>query len=448
MSRNLSLREIKKARSKISILKAAFELIGETPFREVKVEDICRKAEVSTVTFFKFFLQKEDLLIYFMRLWLTDRLIELKLEPGRGIGAIRRLFQTAAAGAGRRPGLMLSLIGYLSEVNMHPDMPALSEAEIRILYPGKEALVDAEAPDLGETVWPVHRGSEGRRGHPGPCSDGGPGEGPVHHLLRGIPDRPYVRFPGIYGVLRSAFEAVDFVMEIERRRRSEMRRTWMGIAFALALLVAAYAVVQFLVLDPKTAGMVRLHLLDAAFPYKQWVNFLYLHAAGGAVSLAVGIVLFSRRLQAKHPRLHRRLGKMYVVSIAVGGGSGIYLSFEALGGLASQAGFLALDILWLVTTYFGYKRIREKKIGQHREWMMRSYALTFAGVTLRFWVAFLGILTIPLENFSQFELLLDDFNRMYRLDAWLCWVPNLLVAEWLIRRGRRNRGKELVPLAA
>jgi uncharacterized membrane protein len=227
-----------------------------------------------------------------------------------------------------------------------------------------------------------------------------------------------------------------------------MRRAWLGIAFAFALLVSAYAIVQFIVLNPKSAGMVQLHLLDAEFPYKQWVNFLYLHAVGGAVSLAIGLLLFSRRLQAKSMRLHRGLGKLYVVSIALGGGSGIYLSFEALGGLMSQMGFLALDILWLATTYLGYKRIRQKRIEEHREWMMRSYALTFAGVTLRFWVAFLGMLTIPLENFSQFDLLLDDFNRMYRFDAWLCWVPNLIFAEWLIRRRRKKQVKERLALAA
>jgi len=222
----------------------------------------------------------------------------------------------------------------------------------------------------------------------------------------------------------------------------------MGITFGLALLISAYAIVQFVVLNPKSAGMVRLHLLDADFPYGQWVNFLYLHAVGGAAALDIGPLLFSKRIQARHLRLHRRLGKLYVVSIAAGGGSGIYLSFEALGGRVSQAGLLALDIAWLAATWLGYRRIRQKRIERHREWMLRSYALTFAGVTLRFWVAALGMLTIPLENFSQFELLLDDFNRMYRLDAWLCWVPNLLFAEWLIRRRRRRRSEERLPLAA
>mgnify|MGYP002624171733 CR=1 FL=1 len=143
------LREIKKARSKISIFKAGLELIGKMSFKAVKVEDICEKAEVSKVTFFKLFPQKEDVLIYFMRLWLTNRLIEFKLHPKRGLDAIRHLFQNVAEGAKERPGLMLSLIGYLSEVNMHPEMPVLSEAEIHLLYPGKESLVDPVAPNLG-----------------------------------------------------------------------------------------------------------------------------------------------------------------------------------------------------------------------------------------------------------------------------------------------------------
>jgi AcrR family transcriptional regulator len=149
MGKKVPLRELKKARSKIALFQASLDLIGKKSFKDVKVEDVCEKAEVSKVTFFKFFPQKEDVLIYFMCLWLTERMIELKLHPKRGIEAIRHLFQHVAADARERPGLMLSLIGFMTEVNMHPHMPTLSEAEIQILYPDKETLVDAEAPNLG-----------------------------------------------------------------------------------------------------------------------------------------------------------------------------------------------------------------------------------------------------------------------------------------------------------
>ncbi|WP_228728329.1 TetR/AcrR family transcriptional regulator [Brevibacillus composti] len=144
----IPLREWKKAKTKQALLQACLELIGERSFRHVYVEDICRRAEVSKVTFFKFFPQKEDLLLYFMCLWLTDRLMELAESPKRGTQALRHLFQKVDESAREVPGIMLSLIGFLSEVKMHPCMPELSDAEIHLYYPGKEEQARAIVPDL------------------------------------------------------------------------------------------------------------------------------------------------------------------------------------------------------------------------------------------------------------------------------------------------------------
>jgi AcrR family transcriptional regulator len=153
MSTQISLREMKKARSKIAILTACLHLIGEKSFKDVSVEEICQIAEVSKVTFFKFFPQKEDLLVYFMRLWLDQRIIELAESPKRGFEGIRHLLKSIANGAKDKPGLMLSLISFLAEMKMHPDMPVLSDAEISILFPGKEAIVKPVSPSLGELFY-------------------------------------------------------------------------------------------------------------------------------------------------------------------------------------------------------------------------------------------------------------------------------------------------------
>ncbi|WP_134703359.1 TetR/AcrR family transcriptional regulator [Ammoniphilus sp. YIM 78166] len=158
-----SLREIKKARGKISLLEAGLSLIGENTFREVNLEELCRKAEISKVTFFKFFPQKEDLLVYFMRIWLSQRLLELHLEPRKGVAAIEYLFQSIADGSEERPGLMLSLISFLAEQRMHPHMPTLSEAEIHLFFPGHEDLVHAEPPDLAAFFF--HYVEEGKAAH-------------------------------------------------------------------------------------------------------------------------------------------------------------------------------------------------------------------------------------------------------------------------------------------
>jgi hypothetical protein len=72
-----------------------------------------------------------------------------------------------------------------------------------------------------------------------------------------------------------------------------------------------------------------------------------------------------------------------------------------------------------------YRYIRAKNVSAHRDWMLRSYALTLAAVTLR---VYLGI--------SQFYGM--DFITAYQAISWMCWVPNLLIVEWFVidRRAR------------
>lgn len=138
MQENMSLREKKKAKTKMALLQASLDLIGEGSFRSVLVEEICRRAELSKVTFFKFFPQKEDLLIYFMSIWQAECFVELEDSPKRGWEAVRHIYGKVTEEAKKRPGIMLSLISFLSEQKMHPCVPRLTETELQLLFPEKE----------------------------------------------------------------------------------------------------------------------------------------------------------------------------------------------------------------------------------------------------------------------------------------------------------------------
>ncbi len=124
-------------------------------------------------------------------------------------------------------------------------------------------------------------------------------------------------------------------------------------------------------------------------------------------------------------KFHRWLGRTYLLCILFGGLSGLYMAQLAYGGIISHLGFTALAILWLFSGCRAYKHIRNKEIELHREWMTRNYALTFAGVMLRVWNPIFGIMGI-------------DFTTGYIVVAWLCWVPNLIFAQWMINRNRRS----------
>ncbi|MFF5209696.1 DUF2306 domain-containing protein [Streptosporangium sp. NPDC000396] len=160
------------------------------------------------------------------------------------------------------------------------------------------------------------------------------------------------------------------------------------------------------------------------------------HIAGAMVALAVGPWQFSRRLRRRLPRLHRGLGVLYLLGCLIGAAGGLVLSLTAHGGVAAGLGFAALAVCWLVTGGAGLRMILAGRAADHRRWMTRSFALTFAAVTLRLMLGTYG-------GLSSAGLVDLDFTSVYVAVAWLCWVPNLAIAWWFTR----TRPRSVVALA-
>ena len=152
-----------------------------------------------------------------------------------------------------------------------------------------------------------------------------------------------------------------------------------------------------------------------------WATAFYLHITFGAVSLLTGWSQFLKRFRNRNLSFHRALGKIYLVAVGISGLTGLYIAFFATGGLTSSLGFSGLALSWVFTTSAAYRSIRAADTDTHQKWMIRSYALTFAAVTLRIW--------LPLSQIVGFT-----FMEAYPVIAWLCWIPNLIVAEMIIRR--------------
>jgi hypothetical protein len=94
-----------------------------------------------------------------------------------------------------------------------------------------------------------------------------------------------------------------------------------------------------------------------------------------------------------------------------------------------------LAVAWLASGFMAYRHIRRKEIQSHRQWMVRNYAMTFAAVTLRLWLL-------------TFQAAGVELSEAYITVAWLCWVPNLMVAELIVSRirpGQRRRATAQEP---
>jgi uncharacterized membrane protein len=192
------------------------------------------------------------------------------------------------------------------------------------------------------------------------------------------------------------------------------------IAF-FAIVIGLYPMV-YIVMPPDT-GLLSTkppELIDNRY----WMTGFYLHISFGGLSLLTGWSQFNKKLRARKIRLHRMLGYIYGVSVLISGVSAFGISFNATGGIISATGFAALAVGWLFTTTTAIVKVRNRNISDHRKWMIRSYCLTFAAVTLRLWMPLL------IQGAGM------DFTAAYRIIAWLCWVPNLIFAEFLVSRSR------------
>jgi AcrR family transcriptional regulator len=131
----MNLRKEKAARLKLAILDHTLKLIGKKPFDDVHVDDICAKVKISKVTLFKYFPQKEDILLYFFRLWCLKRAIEFKEKPREGLSAVFYLFDKLAEDYETYPGLILSLVAYQADLKRAPKPFPVKPEERRFLFP-------------------------------------------------------------------------------------------------------------------------------------------------------------------------------------------------------------------------------------------------------------------------------------------------------------------------
>ncbi len=143
----------------------------------------------------------------------------------------------------------------------------------------------------------------------------------------------------------------------------------------------------------------------------------FTHFFFGPVALMTGVFQFLPSIRFKFKLFHKVTGLVYIISCVLGGISGLLLAINSNSGKIAAWGFGLLAVAWIYTTLTGFLSIYLKRVSLHREWMIRSYALTLAGVTLRLYLAIA-------QAFG---------HDIYVIIAWLCWVPNIIIAELYIR---------------
>jgi uncharacterized membrane protein len=206
------------------------------------------------------------------------------------------------------------------------------------------------------------------------------------------------------------------------------RRAGLGWLALSALAIAVFAPLPYALnpLHELAANGNELAVNYAGRP--GWARLAFAaHVAFAGLALLLSPLQLVARLRDRAPRVHRAVGRVVLVAIAVAGTAGLVLAPLNLAGPVGTAGFGALAVLWLTFGGLGFAAIRRGDVPAHRRWMLRTFAMTYAAVTLRLWL------------FALVPLFGGDFVRAYALVPFLSWVPNLVVVELLLRRTRALR---------
>jgi len=154
----------------------------------------------------------------------------------------------------------------------------------------------------------------------------------------------------------------------------------------------------------------------------EYLSFFYTHVYTSIFVLLSGFLAILRK-DFGIKNFHRNIGKVYIFLILIlAAPSGIYMGFFANGGFLSKISFIILGSLWWLTTYKAYQSARQKRFKEHKQWMRRSFALTLSALTLRIWKVIIVYLFHP------------NPMDVYQIIAWLGWIPNILLIEYLIAK--------------
>ncbi len=161
------------------------------------------------------------------------------------------------------------------------------------------------------------------------------------------------------------------------------------------------------------------------------------HMLVAPFALLLGPFQFFPRIRARYPRFHRWSGRVYVAACLIAGVGALATAPFASGGPVAGLGFGILAVLWIGTTFAGWRTAVARNFAAHRILMRFSYAMTFGAVTLRLQIPF-GFIFFGFHSYSEMSVWL----------AYTSWIPNVIVvALYSLATAWRKRGPAAVAAA-
>lgn len=144
----------------------------------------------------------------------------------------------------------------------------------------------------------------------------------------------------------------------------------------------------------------------------------FLHRVLGAVYMIIGLLQFTPSFRKKNWKLHRLLGRIFVIFSFVVGLGGIYMGLAyPFAGWQESVPSVLFGSLFIYFAFMGYRRARERNIKEHQLWMIRSFSIALGIATIR-------IIVLVVNTLTDIE-----YNDIFIFAFWCAWTMHIVIAE-------------------
>jgi hypothetical protein len=202
--------------------------------------------------------------------------------------------------------------------------------------------------------------------------------------------------------------------------KSKNYKSILWLSFLLALFLVS---INFISGEMKYFSL-KEDVLGRFWPIKWW---LIGHVTGGILALIIGPFQFWSYFRTTYISAHRWLGRIYLIAVLIGSLSSTYLAWTSALAIhwTWALSLQSLGVVWFITVLMAYRAIKKRRIQSHKEWMIRSYVVTFAFVSFRW------LVDLP------FVVELGNFIERAPTVGWVSWAIPLFIVEIILQWNKK-----------
>lgn len=166
--------------------------------------------------------------------------------------------------------------------------------------------------------------------------------------------------------------------------RTLVRFVWIALIF-LAFIGLAVATRRAIVLfKPGALSSPRNPAADLDAHFASERMLVLTHILPAMLFMILGPLQFARGLRSHYPQMHRWSGRIFLAASAAVGISGLGLAYgKTIGGMDEKAAIVLFGTFFLISLGRALRHALRREFAQHREWMIRGYAIGLAVATIR-----------------------------------------------------------------